>query len=172
MKPNAEQREQYLTELLEKERSIAKEREKMKSSTRVSRGRIDALERRRDELLDLLEGREHVQPELPMAGKNGKKDDAKPIGWSYNGPDEWHGKGAKGREYFVRNGPRGWSWERPGSGVGCGGAGPFKSVDEAKRAAEKVELERRGDAILENAGDGRLTAAGRKKLAKMEADAS
>lgn len=170
MKPTGAHREELVDELLMKERTIAKLKEKLKADTKLQRDKIGALEDRRDELLDLLEGREHVAPELPLLspGRGGKKDDVKPISWSYNGPDEWHGKGAKGREYFVRNGPRGWSEDRPGSGVGCGGSGPYKTVDEAKRRAEERELEMRGDAILENAGDGKLTKGGRRKLAAAE----
>jgi hypothetical protein len=42
---------------------------------------------------------------------------------------------------------------------------------EQQKAAEHAELEKRADAILDNAGDGKLTKRGRRKVAKHGAPA-
>ena len=47
--------------------------DKLKAETKTRRGRIEALNERRLELLDLLEGRESVQPEIPFVGGRGPR---------------------------------------------------------------------------------------------------
>ncbi len=161
MKPSAEQREQFVDELLEKERSIDAERDKMKRATKVSRGRIDVLERRRNELLDLIEGREHVQPELPMgAGKKG----ASRLKWRAEGKNQV--ADAAGGRYCLDPNDLGGvtvlftATGRPSKQIG-------QASDEAsgKQVALRHVLEQGADAILENAGDGKLTPKGRRKIA-------
>jgi hypothetical protein len=66
MKPTGAVREELVDELLEKERSIAKARDEIKTKTKLLREKVKALEDRRLELLDLLEGKEHIQPNLPL----------------------------------------------------------------------------------------------------------
>lgn len=70
------------------------------------------------------------------------KKDAPLIRWTKIKNSGFNGRGEKGRYYKVRREPSGYCWERPGSAVGCGGAGPFKTVEEAKAAAERAERER------------------------------
>ncbi len=174
MKPTGEQRDQFVTELLEKERSIAAERDKMKRATKVSRGRIDVLERRRDELMDLLEGREHVQPELPMAGRNGKKPAPPPLEWTKGAGSTNHVAHVAGvGSYCVELGTGGKYdvlFTPPGGRSRLIASSPIEN--EAKDMAKTHYLLEGADRILDNAGVGKLTKKGRRKIARQGADVS
>lgn len=55
----------------------------------------------------------------------------------------WKGR-RENRTYVVSKGTHGWTMERAGTSVGCGGAGPFKTPEEAKAAAEQRERDHFG----------------------------
>lgn len=65
------------------------------------------------------------------------------IAWTVKGK-KGTGKGAKGRVYELIKKGHGWWWERPGSGVGCGGSGAFDTLEEAQASVEAVEKEMLG----------------------------
>lgn len=167
MKPEGEHREELLQELLQKERKIAKLGEQKKAATRDIGGKIKAQERRRDELLDLLDGREHVEPELPLT--TGKKSAPPTLVWDRQG------------ENLVAEMPAGVYCIEPGIDANAGTFGLFwterlanrmkeKSKElgqartefDAKELARRDWLDRGADAILENAGHGALTGKGRR----------
>jgi hypothetical protein len=170
MKPTGTHREELVEELLLKERAITKAREKLKADTKLQREKIGALEGRRDELLDLLEGREHVEPELPLVspGKGGKKAEPPALKWKAAGANE------------VATTPAGTYCVEPNQASGefsvyftpPGGRskklGAAAVLGDAFDVARRHQLEGGADAILENAGDGKLTAKGRRKLKAVE----
>lgn len=172
MKPTGTHREELVEELLLKERSISKLKEKLKADTKLQRDKIGALEDRRDELLDLLEGREHVEPELPLVSP-GKKAAPAPLKWEPSGPNDV--ARVKGGVYCVEPTMRASSlgddafttyWTPDGGRSKK--LGTAKTSPQAKDLARQHQLEGGADAILENAGDGKLTAKGRRKLKAVE----
>lgn len=74
MKPNAEQEREFTTELVKLEREVERGDERSKSDAKTWRNRKKKLLTRKEELLDLIEGREHIQPPLPMTTKSGKPE--------------------------------------------------------------------------------------------------
>ncbi|HSN21680.1 MAG TPA: hypothetical protein VLS49_13440 [Usitatibacter sp.] len=66
MKPTGEYQEKLTRDLIREERKIAKLKQELKDSSRAAREDIADHEAARDRLLDLLEGREHEQDELPL----------------------------------------------------------------------------------------------------------
>ena len=160
MKPSPEQREQFTEELIEKERAIAAEKDKMKRATKVSRDRIQVLDRRKNELMDLIEGREHVQPELPMgAGKKASK-----LKWRAEGKNQV-ADAPGGRYCLDPNDLGGVTVLFTPKGGASKQIGQASDEASGKQVALRHVLEHDADAILENAGDGKLTPKGRRKIA-------
>jgi regulator of protease activity HflC (stomatin/prohibitin superfamily) len=59
------------------------------------------------------------------------------IRWDEKGTT---GKAAGGKHlYRIKQEGKSWSWERPGSGVGCGYSGGYKTRVEAQAGAEENE---------------------------------
>jgi hypothetical protein len=158
MKPSGEARELLIEELITKERTIEKMVDKLKADTKREKDKIKAIEGQRGKLLDLLEGREHNQPDLPFSpGKDGKKAAPAELVWQADGDDDLAktpagtyriGPGAVYGVLIVNFVPTN------GSGKKLGEA---KTRGAAKELARKDWVERAADAILENAGDGKLT---------------
>ncbi len=169
MKPEGHRREGLVDELLEKERSIAKEKEKLKAETKSRRGKIEALEERRDELLDLLDGREHEESELPLTTpKGGKKPVPPPLDWKREGANQVARVRGFGT-YCVELGTGGKYdilFTPPGGVSKSIGSATVEA--EAKDVAKKHYLVEGADRILENAGDGKLTRRGRAALKSVD----
>ncbi len=165
VKPEGKFKDELMEELIAKERAISKAREKLKGDTRVARGKIDALEERRDEVLDLLEGNAGEQAALPLTtGKNGKKVAPPPLIWEKEGANEVaHIPGlgtycielGTGGKYDVLHTP-------PGGRSKVVGSAP--TGFDAREVAKRHMLAEGADAILANAGDGKLTRKGRAAL--------
>lgn len=163
MKPSPDVEREYLDELIAKEREIAKEEEKKKAATKAANGRIGKLEQRRDELLDLLEGREHIQPELPMRKNGATKPAPAALKWTAEGSNDV--ASIDGGAYCVEpslspTAPAFTIFWTPNGGKSKR-VGVAEDMKLAREVAEVDRLERGADAILENAGHGALTKKGR-----------
>jgi hypothetical protein len=178
MKLSPELEHEYLTELIAKQREIAREEERRKTENKRFKDRIEKLEIRRDELLDLLEGRQHAQVGLPLTTPRTKADDGKkpapPLKWDIAGMD-LVALTAIGT-YRIEMKKRG-----PGFFVSFETAdGKSKRLDDvtatsekaAKEVAERDWLVRGADSILENAGHGALSLHKKGKAAGTEVDVS
>lgn len=66
MKPTGEYQEKLTRDLVREDRKIAKLRDELKATSKAAREEIADHEAARDRVLDLLEGREHEQDELPL----------------------------------------------------------------------------------------------------------
>lgn len=69
-------------------------------------------------------------------------DERPVIRWYPSGGGALVGSGAGGRRYRVRRSSSratGWWEERPGTDVGCGGSGPYRTLAEARQRAEARE---------------------------------
>lgn len=158
IKPDGKFRDELREELEQKDREILKEREKKKNASKISSNRIKALEERREEILDLLDGRESVQPALPLTTpKAGKKPEPPPIEWRIEkggqtgyvlGVATYRVELGLGGKYDVAHGI-------PGTKPKNIGSEPTETA--AKDLAQKDHLKRCADGILANAGDGKLT---------------
>ena len=157
IKPDGRFRAELLEELEEKDREIKKEKEKKKNANRISTGRLKALEERKEEILELLDGRESVQPSLPLTSpaKTGKKPE--PLEWKVEkggltgyvlGVASYRVELGLGGKYDVAHGI-------PGTKPKNIGSEPTETT--AKDLAQKDHLKRCADGILENAGHGALT---------------
>lgn len=156
MKPTGALRDELIDELILKERTIEKMKQKLKDDTKLQRDRIGAQEARRDEVVDLLEGKEHAQPNLPLMSP-GKKPAPAELAWKTEGEND------------VAATPAGYYCVEPQPGAKAFAVlftplkGKSKKLGEeysrglAKELARKDWVERAADAILENAGDGKLT---------------
>lgn len=156
MKPTGEHREELIDELLMKERTITKLKEKLKLDTKLKRDKIGALEDRRDELLDLLEGREHVEPELPLVAP-GKKAAPAPLKWERQGKN-LVAQAASGT-YCIEDVGNGFVLLFTPKGGKSKEIGFSATEPTSKTDAQKHLLEGGADAILENAGDGKRSSA-------------
>ena len=159
MKPTGALKDELLDELLLKERTIEKMKAKLKDDSKLMRDRITAQEQRRSELVDLLEGKTHQQPSLPLLspGKDGKKPAPAELVWAVEAQND------------VAQVPGGIYCVEPQGGARAFGVywtpekGKSKKLGEeyargaAKELARKDWVERAANAILENAGDGKLT---------------
>jgi hypothetical protein len=182
MKPNPELAQEYSNDLVKVERDIAKLKDEKKAEAKRLKGLIEKKEGRRDELLDLIEGRQHAQPQLPLTTpKDGKKPEAKADGKADGKkpappPLEWKKKG----DNLVAVTPLGTYCVEPGSGSGfsvffTATNGISRRLGKAKFEAEGKDVALRdwleiggANVILENAGDGALT--GKVKARAQEID--
>jgi hypothetical protein len=156
VKPSEPLEREYLTELIAKEREIQKEEDARRASNKRFKDRIEKLEARRDELLDLLEGREHEQTPLPLVSP-GKKAAPEPLKWSRSGLNA-----------VARTSSGTYCVEPNTVGGGCdvlwtphGGKSKRIGAADIEAAGKEIAREdwlvRHADAILDNAGDGKLT---------------
>ncbi len=92
-----------------------------------------------------------VEAEVKAERAAAAQEKARPIKWTEKKDGDAIGKAARGRVYTIRigktplfEGGKGFSWSVNSCGVGAAGAGPFKTIDEAKRDAEAGEAARLG----------------------------
>lgn len=160
MKPTGALRDELIDELILKERTIEKMKQKLKDDTKLQRDKIGAQEARRDELVDLLEGREHQQPNLPLVapGKDGKKPAPAELAWKVEGANDVAETPAG--TYCVESGNPGAAKQfvvyfTPPKGKSKK-LGEEYSRSLAKETARKHWLELAANAVLANAGDSKL----------------
>jgi hypothetical protein len=162
MKPTGILKDELLDELIAKERLISKMKDALKADVKRQKEKIGAVEQRRDEVLDLLEGKKHDQPALPFGGapgKDGKKPTPPELVWDVQGENDVAETPAG--TYCIES-------SNPGSAKQfvvsfTPPKGKTKKLGEeysrplAKQLARNHWVELAANAILENAGDGKLT---------------
>ena len=174
VKPEGRFRDELREELEQKDREILKEREKKKNASKSSSNRIKALEERREEILDLLDGRESLQPALPLttpkAGTDGKKPAPPPLVWKLEGDNAT--ARVPGGTYCVEPDLVGTGvllWWTPEGGKKSEKIGTASGKSAGQDIAKAHYLKAAADGILDNAGHGALTKGrGRKKKGEAE----